>query len=96
VLNAGDAGVFIREFRGAVTVAGLALALLEVLLSKLRTAFLPHLKILKCPVGSLPRIGSPKQYRYELAPPFPSGLRLSGLLNLIKTGLNALYPFPSR
>ncbi|MNT48697.1 hypothetical protein D3C72_1854930 [compost metagenome] len=42
-----------------------------------------------CPFGSAKLIGSPKQYEYEFNPPFPNGLKLSGLLKRINTGLKA-------
>ncbi|MCY1463526.1 hypothetical protein D3C76_1271270 [compost metagenome] len=43
----------------------------------------------KWPLSSFRLIGSPKQYTYGFKPPFPNGLKLSGLLNRINTGLNA-------
>ncbi|MNN19459.1 hypothetical protein D3C81_1327020 [compost metagenome] len=48
------------------------------------------------PVGSLKFTGSPKQYAYGFNPPRPNGLKLSGQLNLISTGLNARCPLPSK
>ncbi|MNH94184.1 hypothetical protein D3C81_449280 [compost metagenome] len=48
------------------------------------------------PDGSTRFTGSPTPYAYAFTPPFPNGLKLSGLLNRINTGLNARYPFPSK
>lgn len=50
--------------------------------------------IKECPFGSVLLTGSPAQYAYAFNPPSPNGLKLSGLLNLIDTGLNCRYPFP--